>query len=295
MSTQLSYCAALARRLDRDRFLCALFAPSDCREALFTLLAFNQEVARIREAVRDPLLGEIRLQWWRDSIAEIYDSLHNRKDAAGGGHQVLAPLGRAVRLYGLRRSHFEALIDARARDFDNRPPVDEADLVDYATNTSAGLQAMFLQVLGCSPRDCSQSSRAAAEKAAGHVGIGWALTGLLRAVAGHGREGRVMLPARLLEGAGLGSDHIPKRGSAGQLSLVVKAVAKRARGHLGRAREERKSVPRHLHAALFPAILADGYLGNLERAGHDPFDPGLERGRLGRQLRLAISAARGVY
>ena len=64
----LSPLAALVRRHDRDRFQTALFAPAARREALFALYAFNYEIARVRESVREPMLGQIRLQWWREAI-----------------------------------------------------------------------------------------------------------------------------------------------------------------------------------------------------------------------------------
>ena len=64
----LSGIAAFARRHDPDRFLCAIFAPAERREALFTLIAYNHELARAREAAKTPLLALMRLQWWRDVV-----------------------------------------------------------------------------------------------------------------------------------------------------------------------------------------------------------------------------------
>src|SRR3546814_269270 len=64
----LSPCAAELRRHDPDRFLTGLFAPGERREALFALYTFNLEVARSREMVREPMLGRMRLQWWRETI-----------------------------------------------------------------------------------------------------------------------------------------------------------------------------------------------------------------------------------
>src|SRR5207244_12479744 len=56
MAEIASYCAELLRRQDSDRYLTALFAPSDRREALFALYAFNLEIARAREAVSEPFI-----------------------------------------------------------------------------------------------------------------------------------------------------------------------------------------------------------------------------------------------
>ena len=68
MAQEYSYCGALLRRHDADRYLTALFAPGERREALFALYAFNLEIARMREAVSEPMMGLIRLQWWRDAL-----------------------------------------------------------------------------------------------------------------------------------------------------------------------------------------------------------------------------------
>src|SRR5271157_5432659 len=70
---RLSPVAALVRRHDRDRFQTVLFAPAARREALFALYAFNYEIARVRESVTEPMIGQIRLEWWRESIAAAFE------------------------------------------------------------------------------------------------------------------------------------------------------------------------------------------------------------------------------
>ena len=87
--TDLSYCAVQVRTYDRDRFLCSLFAPSDERAALSALYAFNIEVASVRERVSQPLLGAMRLQWWRDAIDAVFEGRLP-------SHAVAAPLAAAV-------------------------------------------------------------------------------------------------------------------------------------------------------------------------------------------------------
>ena len=106
---RLSYCGKQAYEHDRDRFLTTLFAPADRREALFALIAFNIEIAKTREVVSEALLGQIRLQWWRDAIGEIYSGAPRR-------HEVIGPLAEAVDRWHLDRRSFDTLIDARAAD-----------------------------------------------------------------------------------------------------------------------------------------------------------------------------------
>ena len=72
MPNHFEHCAALVREADRDHYLAALFAPADRRDALLALYAFNVEIGRVRDVAREPMPGEIRLQWWRDTIEGIY-------------------------------------------------------------------------------------------------------------------------------------------------------------------------------------------------------------------------------
>ena len=56
------------------RALAALYAPEDKRAGLMALAAFNAEVAGVRDRISQALPGEIRLQWWRDTIASGDDA-----------------------------------------------------------------------------------------------------------------------------------------------------------------------------------------------------------------------------
>src|ERR1700692_3778381 len=87
----LSPLAALIRRHDRDRYQTALFAPADRCEALFALYAFNYEIARVRAAGPQPMLGQIRLQWWREAVAAAYRGAPPRQ------HVVAEPLALVIR------------------------------------------------------------------------------------------------------------------------------------------------------------------------------------------------------
>src|SRR5215469_5150788 len=90
--------AALVRRHDRDRYQTALFAPPAARDALFSLYAFNYEVARVRETVHEPMLGQIRLQWWREAIDTA------SRGGAVRAHPVVEAITATIRGYRLDRS-----------------------------------------------------------------------------------------------------------------------------------------------------------------------------------------------
>src|SRR5262245_33397601 len=109
MGDAFDHCQALVRQADRDRFLASLFAPADRRPDLFAIYAFNVEIAGVREVAREPLPGEMRLQWWRDV-------LDGSRPGEARDHPVAAALGEATARRGLPVDTLLDLIEARTFD-----------------------------------------------------------------------------------------------------------------------------------------------------------------------------------
>jgi phytoene synthase len=275
----LSPLGMLVRRHDRDRYQTAVFAPAARREALFALYAFNWEIARVRESVTQPMLGRIRLQWWCEVIDAAY---------AGGAvrrHEVAAPLTAAIGAFRLPRAPFDRLIDARERDLDGTPPADMAALEDYAAASSSSLVGLALAVLG--------TGEPAAQRAGHAVGIAYALAGLLRAMPLHARTGCRFLPDAVAAHAGLDPADYAALRATPALCAATAEIALAARRHLAAARRQR--VPRAARPALLSAIVADRFLMRLERAGHNPFAPALQRPDALQAWRLLRAALTGGW
>ncbi len=267
--------APLVRRHDRDRYLTVLFAPAERREALLALYAFNYEVARTREVVTEPLLGRIRLQWWRDTIDALYGGLPVR-------HEIAAPLGEAIHRFALSRARFEQLIDAREADLGEEGPDSLAALETYAEGTSSRLVELALEILGCREESSMAAGRAA--------GVGYGLTGLLRAIPFHAQANRLYLPRDLCQLVGLDPAELFAMRSPAALSRVVAEIAGAAQRWL--AEMTASSSPRSSLPALMPAALARADLARLRRAGYDPFDRRLavfDRWRSWRLARVALT------
>jgi NADH dehydrogenase [ubiquinone] 1 alpha subcomplex assembly factor 6 len=253
--------AALVRRRDRDRYQTALFARSDRRGALLALYAFNYEIARVRETVTQPMLGQIRLQWWREVLDAAYAGTPPRQ------HPVVIPMTAAIREFGLSRSHFDRLIDAREHDLADASPASLAALEAYAEASSAPLIALALEALGVRAPALAAVAR--------HVGTGYALAGLLRAIPFHARAGRSYIPADIAAHERI--EPIPYAAARTTLGLrtAVRTIAESAAQHLHAARAHRTAIPRPAVAALLPAAIARRYLTRLQHADYDPFAPGL--------------------
>jgi NADH dehydrogenase [ubiquinone] 1 alpha subcomplex assembly factor 6 len=269
------------RRHDRDRYLTTLFAPADRRFALIALYAFNFEAAKTREVVREPLLGRIRLQWWREALDEIYRGATPRR------HEVATPLAAAIRAHDLTRYHFDRLIDARERDLEDEPPSSLAALEAYADDTGSRLVRLALEIL--------DARGAAAEAASHHIGIAWALIGTIRALPVQAQLRRVPLPADLVAETGLDVGKFLELKSSPELARIVQRLADRAREHLAAARAGRGAIPSRARTALLPAVLGDWHLRRLARARYDPFAPTLASTDTLASWRLALAAWRDRF
>ena len=272
---------ALLRRHDYDRFLLTLFMPAIRRDAVRALYAFNYEIARIREAVTDPLLGQIRLQWWREGIDAVFAGQPVRR------HEVLSPLAAAIAAGGLSREHFDRLIEARERDLAPEPPATVAALEAHAEETAAPLQLLVLQALGEDGAVTNQAARAAA--------IAYALAGLLRATPFLVGTRRFILPRALIDETGLDLELLFAGKASPPLAVIVHRIADRAAHHLAVARGLRGEVPRAALPALLPAVLAAADLQRLRRAGFNVFAAGVTRRDPWRSWRLTLASLRGRY
>ena len=247
--------AAFVRAHDRDRYQTALFAPGARREALFALYAFNYEVARVRESVREPMLGQIRLQWWREVIDAAYSGAPTRR------HEVAEPLTATIRDYGLTRQYFDRLIDAREHDLADEPFSDMPALEAYAEATSATLLWLAQEIFGARDEPAMMAAREA--------GIGYALAGLLRAMPFHAATGRCVIPSDLAVRTRLNMADYAARRTTDTLRGAVAEVADTASRHLNASKQYRG----YGTSTLLSAVIARHYLSRLARAAHDPFAP----------------------
>ena len=255
--TQSSFCADSVRKNDPDRFILTMLAPSGIRESLFALYAFNLEIARTRELVSEPPLGEIRLQWWRDEVEAFYAGAVLR-------HGISNLLCDTIVAHALTRSYFDRLIDARSADLDDGPPDSIADLLQYAEETTVPLLNLALEIAGdCLPVTC---------EAARHVGIAWSLVGLVRALPFHLRTRRQYLPRELMQRHGVETHNLLDLKPSDGLNKIVRDVSEIAENSLREARRLRPSISRNALPILLQAHYAEIHLRCLERSGFDPFN-----------------------
>ncbi|WP_299813138.1 squalene/phytoene synthase family protein [uncultured Jannaschia sp.] len=144
----IAACAGLVQRGDPPRFRAAMAAPVPLRRMLFPLYAFNLEVARAPLVTKEPMIAEMRLQWWRDALGEI---------AAGGQvrrHEVVTPLALALDAEGAR--DLDDLIEARRADIEGLRPAEPDDVTRYLDRTAGTLLWTAARLAGATDEDMAR-------------------------------------------------------------------------------------------------------------------------------------------
>ena len=258
MVSELSYCGALVKEQDADRFLLSQFAPFEKREALWALFAFNHEVAKTREIVSETQLGLIRLQWWREAIGEIFEGGAVRE------HKVVEALALVVEEYDLPQELLETLIYAREFDLEDMLPADLEGVLHYADYTSAPLMQLAAIVLGAEADPVQV------------VASNYALAGILRATLSFAKQRRCYLPQDLMSEHKVMVNQLYELKSQEGLRSVVEAVAN----------EIVRDIccdNRFLHASQ---KLSEIYIKQLKRLNYDVFHPRLALPPAFKALRL---------
>ena len=264
-------CLAMLRDTDRDRYLACLLSPEDKRGALATLYAFNAELARIRDVVREPLPGEIRLQWWRDL-------LEGGAEGDAGGNPLAAGLLDTVERYRLPRQTLVAMTEARIFDLYDDALPDRNALEGYSGETASALIQLASLVLA--PELASQST-----DAAGHAGVAQSIAGLLMLLPIHNHRRQIYVPLDILSATGLDRDSFLAGEDKERISAAIEAFAGLGIEHLEKARRA-GPIPAPLFPAFLPASLSEPVLKRARKLGADAFAGGLQQPQWRRQIRM---------
>ena len=258
--SQVDAVRAAARAFERDRYLTALLAPHVARDDLIALAAFAGDVGRIPSMVSQPMMGEIRLQWWRDAIDRAVSGTER------SGHAIADALGDVVRRHGLETDMLHGFVDAHAVRLGDAPFADWAGLSGYLAATEAAQLGLAARVI-CGPR--------AVEDAALHAEVGQAygLARLLLELPATLAEGRAMLPQRMLDAHGVTVGLLRSGASHDGLVALLAEVAVHAREAQASARTAWQRAARKSRSPVLPLALVEPYLRAWEGARARPLEP----------------------
>ncbi|TAH37617.1 MAG: hypothetical protein EYC62_01665 [Alphaproteobacteria bacterium] len=259
MSDNQKQIEQLIRQHDHDRWTCSLFAPDAARPHILALLAFNYEIARVREVVTDPAIGLIRLAWWREAADDLSRGIVRP-------HYALQELAN---IPNLDYAALHQMVDARAREFEESINPTYADFINYCQYTSGVLWKL------CAAQAGAENNHVA------NIGQAWAMIGLLRSVMFQARFRRMYLPLDLLAQHGIDKDRFFDVPTGIDLSPVAKHIMEQAKEII--RVNTGPNNPRFINAL---GKLGHIYSGRFQQAKYDLLHPHLQKPLFFKYLKL---------
>ena len=241
----------------RDQWLASLFAPAERRPHLIALYAFAHEIERIADIVRDPMPGEIRLQWWRDALGA-------GSEAGGQGHPVASALGETIRRFKLPVQAFLDLIDAHTFDLYRDPMPDTATFEGYCGECFAAPIRLATLIL-------ADGADPGGAEACGHAGVALGIMHMLRRFAWDASKGRVFVPGDVLARHGVGAADVIAGVSSPPLLAALSEMRALARGHVDKARAHLAGAATTTRPAFLNLALVEPSLRLTEKPGYNPY------------------------
>jgi phytoene synthase len=274
MQANYDYCQALVRERDREHFLATLFAPAAKRPHLFALYAFDLEIVHVPDAVREPMAGEIRFQWWREALS-------GERAEEAKANPVASALLDTMRACGISSEELVRVIDARQFDLLGQPMESREKLDAYLSATTGAIVALAARVLD------GAWQPVAARHAGGVIG----LTRILRNFARDVSRGRLFVPLDLLAKHDVHTASVLGGENSPGLRAALGELRENAKRELAALRAI--SVPNEALPAFLPVVLTPLYLAQMEKAGYDPFRSDVRVSAFRTQLALWRAARSG--
>jgi 15-cis-phytoene synthase len=242
---------AVARAEEPDRYLAALLVGEPQRTGLLAVAAFSAELRRIPRIVTDPMIGEIRLQWWRDTIEAAAPDSRT-------GNPVADALTAAVQRHALPRALLLAMTEARAFDLYTDPMPDDASLDGYLDKTEGvPLELGFRIVAGRAPEPGEVATLTSIGRA---YGLARLIGDLPHALA----RGSCPLPLATFKSAGISADSLFAGDVSGEISGDVRQLLKQLCAQVDAAtvavRQQVVSWPKANRRAVLPICVVPAYL-----------------------------------
>lgn len=255
----LAQCIDMVAKGDPDRHAVTRAATDDAQARLYPLYALNLEIARAAWASAEPLVCEMRLQWWADAVTAL------GQGATVPAHPVLESCGHLAG-DAVAGALLADLVEARRWDIWTDGFADETAFWAHLEATGGAVMQLAVRALGAD---------AAAQRIARDHGTACVLAPWFQAVPELTARGRTPLP-----------DPSPQ---------AVSDLARAALDRIRAARTRRRAVPAPALAALLAGWQAPGLLRLASREPTRVAEGRLWRSDFARRGTLAFRALTGRW
>jgi 15-cis-phytoene synthase len=270
----------VARAYEPERYLAATLAKEPARAALLAVTAFSADLHRITTTATQPVLGEIRLQWWRDSL----DTL-----AKGGrtGAPLADSLGDAITAHALPSAMLIAMTEARAWDLYDDPMPDQPSLDGYLTKTEAIPFELALRVLKVPAGHAAQLAAPA-----GRI---YGLTRILAHLPAALAAGRLPIPAAALTSYGLTPDALFAGTTTPAVHKLVSSMTQDIATQLAALQPQISALSKPQRVAMLPLATVAPYLTRISHTHRDPLRDIADLAPLARVWRITMAHLTGRF
>jgi phytoene synthase len=241
------------RERDSDLYLASLFVPEAKRSAVQALYLFCAEVSRIPFLVSEAALGEIRLQWWHDTVEAIFHGDAQDNPAAQG-------LAAAIEAGDLPKFALQNLIKAHEFDLYSDPMPSLNDLEGYLGETHATVIRLAGAIL-------NYDEALLCAEATGLAGVAYGLASLLRELPRWLAQQSNFIPADMMAARGIDPAKFQAPEFEAARGVVIAELREHARARLLEARKVMWTVTSDVKPAFLPVALTEAYLEAIRKVG----------------------------
>jgi phytoene synthase len=244
---QAAIIAAQLRELDRDAYLASLVLPNHARLAVQTLHAFAAELAAVHRRVREPMPGEIRLQFW-------HDALEGERHGDVESNPLAKSLFETIESHQLSKVPLLRMVAAHRFDLYQDPMPDKNQFEGYAGEVSSIIFQYAAQICANETDEPETFN-----DAAGHLGVAQTYVRALHSFEHDRRRAQIFLPLNVFEAYGVKDVDIFAGAQKEQILQALSSCAEEARTHLDKAKSAIKACPGTAKPAFaaWPFIDAD--------------------------------------
>uniref|UniRef100_A0A8R1TII1 NADH dehydrogenase (Ubiquinone) complex I, assembly factor 6 n=1 Tax=Onchocerca volvulus TaxID=6282 RepID=A0A8R1TII1_ONCVO len=271
----LNQCLQITRKRDYTNYVAGLVMPSEIQPALFTLLAFNVELAVIRDQVvrSSGVSGIYRLQFWKDTLDVLYGQAK--------GPLPRQPVAIALSVF---RHHFDEhllrnLIVARQRTLGDRPFESLNDIRRYGIETTGSVIQLMMHLLSGYHLAKEVLLSKEAIQAVESMSYAVSIITLIRSVMPLLARGIFLLPSDLMEKYHLSADDVLGNKKQNALRDLVMELTNIAEEELLKSRQYRGSIEPNLRLALMASgTTLDHLVKTLHKSNYNLLNARLQRG-----------------
>ncbi len=237
---------SLLKQYSPDLYNSVLFAPAGKRDALFALYAFAMELDRIPDSVTEPALGEIKLQWWRDTLEQ------SRKGQQSG-NPLADVLGSVINNYNLPAVRVIEMVDARSFELSDDIFPDQIDLKIYLKKTYISMFTLASMILD--EGHAGQQGNICED-----AGLAYGYSMMLCKLPVHISKGRIYLPQSIIDRHDIDIDNLLHGKETDQLRNALDELGGLAVKHYNKFKDIEPQISSNFSPAFLPVTLVNSYV-----------------------------------